>query len=69
MTPDDLSAFSEEDWEDLESTHVLDTPRYELDPDLKLVQVPRNDSDSPCTVPPRLTYAQALGQQSGEGRK
>jgi hypothetical protein len=64
MTSDNLSDFSEEDWEDLESAYTHDTLDYELGRDLKLLQVARNDSDSdassPSTTPPQRTYAQAL---------
>ena len=69
MTSDDFSVFSEEDWEDLESAYTHDTLDYELDRDLKLLRVARNDSDSstssspstsPSTTPPQRTYAQAL---------
>ena len=69
MTSDNLSDFSEEDWEDLESAYTHDTLDYELDRDLKLLRVARNDSDSsassspsttPSTTPPQRTYAQAL---------
>jgi len=68
MTSDNLSVFSE-DWEDLESAYTHDTLDYELDRDLKLLQIARNDSDSsassspstsPSTTPPQRTYAQAL---------
>jgi hypothetical protein len=50
MASDDLSVFSEEDWEDLESTYAHDTLDYELDQDLKLLP-----------AVPQRTYAQALG--------
>ena len=64
MTSDDLNAFDEEDWEDLESAYTHDTLDYELDRDLKLLRMARNDSDSsassPSTTPPQRTYAQAL---------
>jgi len=64
MTSDDLSVFSEEDWEDLESAYTHDTLDYELDRDLKLLRAARNGSDSsdssPSTTPPQRTYAQAL---------
>jgi len=65
MTSDNLSVFSEEDWEDLESAYTHDTLDYELDRDLKLLRVARGDSDSsasssPSSTPPRMTYAQAL---------
>ena len=35
MASDNLSAFSQEDWEDLESALAHDTLDYELDRDLK----------------------------------
>ena len=61
---DNLSVFSEEDWEDLESAYTHDTLDYELGRDLELLRVARNDSGSsvspPSTTPPRRTYAQAL---------
>ena len=64
MTADNLSDFSEEDWEDLESAYTHDTLDYELNQDLKLLRAARDDSDScassPSTTPPRRTYAQAL---------
>jgi len=64
MASDDLSVFSEEDWEDLESAYTHDTLDYELDRDLKLLRVARSGSDSsassPSTTPPQRTYAQAL---------
>ena len=68
MTSDNLSVFSE-DWEDLESAYTHDALDHELDRDLKLLQIARNDSDSdassspsasPSTTPPQRTYAQAL---------
>lgn len=67
MTSDNLSVFSEEDWEDLESAYTHDTLDYELDRDLKLLRIARNDSDStassPSTTPPQRTYAQALANK------
>jgi len=65
MTSDNLSDFSEEDWEDLESAYTHDTLDYELDRDLKLLRIARQDSDSsstssPSSTPPHRTYAQAL---------
>ena len=64
LTSDNLSVFDEEDWEDLESAYTHDTLDYELDRDLKLLRMARNDSDSssssPSTTPPQRTYAQAL---------
>ena len=64
MSFDNMSDFSEEDWEDLESAYTHDTIDYELDRDLKLLRATRSDSDSsassPSTTPPRRTYAQAL---------
>ena len=68
MTSDNLSVFSEEDWEDLESAYTHDTLDYELDRDLKFLRVARNDSDSsaassPSTTPPQRTYAQALASK------
>ena len=68
MTSDNLSVFSEEDWEDLESDYTHDTLDYELDRDLKLLRVARADSDSsaspsPSTTPPQRTYAQALANK------
>ena len=65
MTPDNLNVFSEGDWEDLEFAYTHDTLDYELDRDLELLRVARNDSDSstlpsPSTTPPQRTYAQAL---------
>ena len=65
MTSDNLSTFSEEDWEDLESAYTHDTLDYELDRDLKLLRIARGDSGSnastsPSTTPPQRTYAQAL---------
>jgi len=66
MTADNLSVFSEEDWEDLESAYTHDTLDYELDRDLRLLPLVRHDSDSssaassPSTTPPQRTYAQAL---------
>jgi hypothetical protein len=63
MTSDNLSVCSE-DWEDLESAYTHDTLDYELDRDLKLLRMARNDSNSsassPSTTPPQRTYAQAL---------
>jgi hypothetical protein len=43
VTSDNISVFSEEDWQDLESAYTLD---YELGWDLKLLRKARNDSDS-----------------------
>ena len=67
MTSDNLSVFSEEDWEDLESAYTHDTTDYELDQDLKLLRVARDDSGpgapSPSTTPPHRTYAQALANK------
>jgi len=64
MSFDNLSDFSEEDWEDLESAYTHDTIDYELDQDLKLLRATRSASDSgtpsPSSTPPRRTYAQAL---------
>ena len=67
MTSDNLSVFSQEDWEDLESAYTHDTLDYELDRDLKLLRMARNHSNSstpststPSTTPPQRTYAQAL---------
>jgi hypothetical protein len=65
MTSDNLSTFSGEDWEDLESAYTHDTLDYELDRDLKLLRVAGEDSGSsastsPSTTPPQRTYAQAL---------
>ena len=64
MSFDNMSDFSEEDWEDLESAYTHDTIDYELDRDLKVLRAARTDSDSsassPSTTPPRRTYAQAL---------
>ncbi|KAF9652269.1 hypothetical protein BDM02DRAFT_2899345 [Thelephora ganbajun] len=68
MTSDNLSVFSEEDWEDLESAYTHDTLDYELDRDLRLLRIARNDSDSstssPSTTPPQRTYAQALANKT-----
>lgn len=66
MTSDDLGVLSEEDWEDLGSTLTLDN---ELDRYLKLLRVARNDSNFPFTTPPRMTYAQVLGEKSGKNQK
>lgn len=66
ISSDEFSAFSGEDWEDLESTH---SPGYELDQDLNILQLAPNDSNPPSTTPPRMTYAQVLGGQLGEGQK
>lgn len=67
MTSDNLSVFDGDDWEDLESAYTHDTIDYELDRDLKLLRVARNDPDSgspsPSTTPPQLTYAQALAKK------
>jgi len=71
ITSDNLSVFSEEDWEDLESAYTHDTIDYELDRDLKLLRVARSNSDSssapspstPSMTPPQRTYAQALSNR------
>ncbi|KAF9788712.1 hypothetical protein BJ322DRAFT_656213 [Thelephora terrestris] len=67
VTSDNLSVFSEDDWEDLESAYTHETLDYELDRDLKLLRMARDDSDSsassPSTTPPQRTYAQALANK------
>jgi len=68
MDLDNLSVFSGEDWEDLESAYTHDTSDYDLDRDPKLLRVTRDDSgssaSSPSTTPPQRTYAQALANKT-----
>ena len=63
VASDDLSVFSEVDWEDLESPHAHDTLHYELDQELQHLQP---NSDFPPVTLQQRTYAQALSEQSGE---
>ena len=63
MASDDLSVFSEVDWEDLESPHAHDTLHYELGQELQHLQL---DSDFPPATLQQRTYAQALSEQSDE---
>ena len=69
MASDALSAFGEEDWEDLESVYAHDIIDYELDRDLNLLHVARYDPDFLPTTPPQRTYAQVLGRRLAERQR
>jgi hypothetical protein len=69
MASDTLSAFGEEDWEDLESVYTHDTLDYELDRDMGLLHVTRDDPESPSTTPPQKTYAQVLAERLAERQR